>query len=211
MIRKVVDVFEPCVSLELATKEYVQTSLDDAAAGEGSVQCAVLEMEPQPEWSTWLETIAENVNHHINPPAALAPGHRTLSHKAAARAFGWALIVPDGPQCISKHSDTYAGATSDLGLEKGFTSYDVENGDVERLLPEWLDKTTPPHDLPVAEAEQAEEMESLPGLDGGDSDADVIMSDVEDESGVGEIGGDDIDGACEESPQGQDTYCKRTD
>ena len=69
--------------------------------------------------AAWLGTMREHMLELINPPAALASGHRGLSHKASLLAFSWHLHMDKAarnPRNLESCAAEYYSFTSDLGL-----------------------------------------------------------------------------------------------
>ena len=88
------------------------------------------------QWLQWFGTVGRNIRQHINPPAALGTGHRTLASKAAAEAYKMALQEPFG-RPLNVHTESYASFTSDMGVEIGLADFAVPCG-VDALLPSWF-------------------------------------------------------------------------
>lgn len=112
------------------------------------------EHEPEPafetpaEWAPWLQTIRQNVRHHINPPAALGSGHRALSDKAAAEAYKWSLQEAFGNK-LRCHAESFVSYTTDMGVELGLADFAVN--DLEGLLPRWVHRVGLQPDVFMAE------------------------------------------------------------
>ncbi|CAE7488403.1 unnamed protein product, partial [Symbiodinium sp. KB8] len=107
---------------------------------------------PLPEWVPWLQTLRSNIHEHINPPAAMGSGHRSLSDKAACEVFKWHLQHPITSD-LFQHGASYVAHCSDMGVELSLPDFHV-SGSVEALLPDWLHRFIPP-DIDVDDSNQA--------------------------------------------------------
>lgn len=95
-----------------------------------------LPLEPLDSWRSYLKEL-KNIREHIYHPTAVASGQRGLPHKVAAEIHQWHFDVPR-LGCLNEYADSFQCHTSDMGIE--FSSTDFEVGNVEDLLPPWLER-----------------------------------------------------------------------
>ena len=130
---RLVDWFHATIALENATEQHAG-ELEALPEEEAQVPT-----KPLDAWQPWLKTIGESVHEYVNLPAALGSGHRGLPHKAAAKVFGWAMTSPNCGDALAEHAGSYAGHTSDLGVETSLPDFFVD-GHCASLLPPWFNK-----------------------------------------------------------------------
>jgi hypothetical protein len=108
----------------------------DNGEGDGAESAPRFLDETPVEWEPWLQALCENIRQHVNPPAALGSGHRSLSDKVAAETYKWSLQEGFGKD-LSAHAQSYISYTSDMGIELGIADFAVPGG-AARLLPNWV-------------------------------------------------------------------------
>ena len=136
-VEDIIQVFDAVVELELATSSYMEKQ--KLVQEETDADTINIPYEPLDEWLPWLHTIRDCIDEHMHPPVALTTGHRTMTHKASAKTWSWALQNPRGDSVINRYSETHASSTTDMGVEMGIPTLEVAGG-AESLLPPWVDK-----------------------------------------------------------------------
>jgi hypothetical protein len=146
---KLISTFEAVLKLSNAIKLCCSHSDADATDEEGSSGGEVHDVfalrakqrglregvVPNDDWKPWLLEIKNNIFEWINPPMALASGHRGLTDKCAAEAFKWYLQTPESVP-LATVSEVYVCQSGDMGTEIGIPSFQATS--VKSLLPPWV-------------------------------------------------------------------------
>ena len=132
---RIIEVYEAVQSLASAFEEYVRDLKASAGDDEEAIIAGLL-APPQELWKPWLACIKEHVREHINPPAALTSGHKTVVHKAAARLWGWGLQQFKPKEQLEEYRESFVSHCSDLGVEASLPKCYVESA--MGLLPSWF-------------------------------------------------------------------------
>ena len=91
---------------------------------------------PLPAWVDFLSVLKDNIREHVNPPAAMGSGHRSLVDKVACEVYKWHLQLPVSAD-LSAHASSYVAFCSDMGVELSIPDFQV-NDSIAGLLPDWL-------------------------------------------------------------------------
>ena len=125
----IVRVYKAVVALHAGISEYtarIQAHYPDDFTD-------ALSLSPADDWLPHLRVLSSEVREHINPPAALGSGHRSLMDKASAEVYKWALQTPAGAS-METQASSYIAHTSDMGVEIGLPDVQFD-GPVHSLLP----------------------------------------------------------------------------
>ena len=130
-----------------------------------------------------FDILKKHIRLVIEPPIALAAGHRALVHKVAAQVFKWHLQVPNSVPFESV-ALRYMAHCSDMGTELGTSRFVLTEPGYDGLLPSWVDRTLLETDLPSSsQAPVAKAVSPMAGDErpGGAGALDVTLSDSEEE------------------------------
>ena len=132
-----------------------------------------------------FEMLKTYVRLVVEPPIALAGGHRALVHKVAGQLFKWHLQVPSVVP-FTKVAPRYVAHCSDMGTELGTSRFPLPSGNYDGLLPGWIDRTAMQMDVapPVADSDAVADVAPPdPGAAGLNQPGvlDAVLSDSEPE------------------------------
>jgi hypothetical protein len=161
---KVVMTFRSICYIKNETERYVSELKASKPEGEEPTLAELCMVKE--EWRPHLENIRKNIVLHVNPPTALAPGHRQLADHVAAEIYKAHLGSSPAAE-LDKEFDKYRGHCSDFGTEVGLPRFNLQAG-TEALLPQWVDRAPLP-----------------PDIDGSDDDGVSLGADVDNGDGAG--------------------------
>ena len=134
---------------------------------------------PLPEWVPHLKVLQKHIFEHVNPPAAMGSGRRSLADKAASEVYKWHLQHAETTS-LSEHADSFVAFCSDMGVELSLPDFHVP-GSVDALLPDWLERKPP--------AEIDEQLQAPSQHDDVDGPMLVDDDDDDDDDEGGALGG----------------------
>ena len=149
-----IEIFDAVVELHDLILAFVEDFSDDETVDDEdkddqhkSAKKRSVPLEPEPQWVPLADIIEAGIHEHINPPAALGSGARSLADKASAETHKWAMQTPVS-RPLFEEAETYEGHTSDMGTELGLPDLELM-GPHESLLGSWMTRGVAPQDLDV--------------------------------------------------------------
>ena len=133
-IHNLQEAFDAMVALSRAVNnECERRAAIEAETGDVAIDTHI----PLDSWKPWLSSIQRTIVEHVNPPAAMGSGGRSLQDKCIAEVHKWTLQLPPSTS-ILEHSSTYCAHCGDLGTEMGVP--DFETSDHNKLLAPWMNR-----------------------------------------------------------------------
>jgi hypothetical protein len=191
---EIIPTFEAVIKLKLSIESYVARCRESKDEGDEMLTPAELRTV-LPEWKPWLDQIKRSLVKHVNIPVAMASGHSSLADKVACETYKLHLATPPA-NLLADEMATWRSNTSDMGTELGMATFKVNHNDVEKLLPNWVERRSLPDDVEQADVDQELDNDIKYGkalLAGGiaiQSDDDALGPDIGTDISDGELAPD---------------------